>query len=196
MEAQTYKIITLGSYGVGKTCLLLRATQDLAHFPQGYQCTIGVDFKTKFYDYNNESFKLTLWDTAGQERFYHINRLYYKDCDGVFLVFDVGDRESFNKIRFFYDDFLHHTGNRCAFVMIGNKIDQNSRKVTTDEAERLAFSLKMPLIECSAFTGENLSSVFDSIIQEIIEKRACTKPKMPSFIIQDKRPKKPVSKCC
>ena len=47
MDVITYKVITLGMYGVGKTCLLIRATQKDAEFSGSYKCTIGVDFRTK-----------------------------------------------------------------------------------------------------------------------------------------------------
>ena len=93
MEPVTYKIIMLGSFAVGKTCLLFKAAEPNWKPSNIYQCTIGVDFKTKHLDYNNKNYKLALWDTAGQERFFHINKLYYKDSNAVMLVYDITNRE-------------------------------------------------------------------------------------------------------
>ena len=55
-----YKLITLGSYGVGKTCILLKATQENYNFSNTYTCTIGVDFKKKFHNYEGHSVELMI----------------------------------------------------------------------------------------------------------------------------------------
>lgn len=60
--------------------------------------TIGVDYKVKYYEVNGERIKLTLWDTAGQERFRTLTSSYYRNADGVILVYDVNQRQSFADI--------------------------------------------------------------------------------------------------
>lgn len=195
MEEIGYKIITLGSYGVGKTCILLGATQEVENFPLGYQCTIGVDFKSKLFSFNNHLYKLTLWDTAGQERFYHINRLYYKDCDAVFLVFDVSNAQSFEKIRFFYDDYKKISNIESAYVMIGNKIDKETRAVTYAAACQLAKGLNMPYIECSAYTGQGIDDIFGVVIEEIQKNRGKKEKKSSSIVVEPNK-KRAVGKCC
>lgn len=39
-----------------------------------------------------------LRDTAGQERFMAITKSYYRDADGIMLVYDVTNSESFDHI--------------------------------------------------------------------------------------------------
>jgi GTPase SAR1 family protein len=57
-------------------------------------------------DPNSASFKPTemvrlfVWDTAGQERFRQIARMYYNDCAGVLVCFDLTDEESFSRLNF------------------------------------------------------------------------------------------------
>jgi len=41
----TFKILTIGESGVGKTCLLLRYTDN--KFIKNYLTTIGIDFRAK-----------------------------------------------------------------------------------------------------------------------------------------------------
>ncbi len=37
-------------------------------------------------------------DTAGQERFESITKMYYKNSNGVLLVFDISDKGTYKKI--------------------------------------------------------------------------------------------------
>ena len=42
--------------------------------------------------------RLQIWDTAGQEKFNAITQNYYRNCDGIFLVYDVTNENSFNNV--------------------------------------------------------------------------------------------------
>ncbi|OMJ75569.1 hypothetical protein SteCoe_25266 [Stentor coeruleus] len=163
----THKVIALGMYGVGKTCILLRATEENFTFPKSYSCTIGVDFKTKMHSYDGQTVKLMIWDTAGQERFHHINRYYYNGCHAVMLVYDITNPDSLEKVSLFHDDFIKNSDGTAVFVLVGNKLDSNDRRVSKDQGENLANKLKIPFIECSAYTGENIEEIFDLIMGEI-----------------------------
>ena len=180
MEAQTYKVITLGSYGVGKTCILKRATEENFVFTDDYICTIGVDFKTKTYDLDGRSVKLSIWDTAGQERFHHINRYYYKGCHAVILVYDVTNEDSFEKVSSFLDDFKKNgDGNPCV-VLVGNKSESNARKISYEQGKKFAEKINAPFLECSAMTGESVEDVFYAILYQIHDKeiQACSEKKI------------------
>jgi len=39
--------------------------------------------------------KLQIWDTAGQERFRHITRNYFNKADGIMIVYDATNEETF-----------------------------------------------------------------------------------------------------
>ena len=66
-----FKIVLIGASNSGKTSLLLRFVEDT--FADSYLCTIGVDFKIKTLQVDNQMVKLQIWDTAGQERFRSIS---------------------------------------------------------------------------------------------------------------------------
>lgn len=53
--------------GVGKSCLLLRFSDDT--FTTSFITTIGIDFKIRTIELDGKRIKLQIWDTAGQERF-------------------------------------------------------------------------------------------------------------------------------
>ena len=191
MEAH-YKLITLGSYGVGKTCILMRASEPDFKFPETYLCTIGVDYKVKLHNYDGKQYKLIIWDTAGQERFYSVNKFYFSGCHGVILVYDITNEDSLEKISFYIQDFKQHSDEKCSFVLIGNKKDSKDRKVSYEQGEALAKLNNIPFFECSALTGEGIEDIFDATLKQLI-KHEVSLPPPPVFGIKAITKKK---KCC
>ena len=57
------KVIIIGDSSVGKTCLLLRYTEN--EFCSLHMPTIGIDFKVKIVDVGKKRVKLQVWDSAG-----------------------------------------------------------------------------------------------------------------------------------
>lgn len=57
------KLVLIGDSSVGKTCLLLRFSDN--RFPEEHMPTIGIDFKIKMFQVKDTRVKLQLWDTAG-----------------------------------------------------------------------------------------------------------------------------------
>ena len=48
---------------------------------------------------NGKKVKLQIWDTAGQERFKNITASYYRGGNGVLVVYDITDRDSFENLN-------------------------------------------------------------------------------------------------
>ena len=100
-ESITYKIILIGDSSVGKTCFFKKMTT--GSYNEKTISTIGVYRKSLNITTNvnengvekNKSFDIQLWDTAGQERFRSITKSYYKDSQGLLLLYDITNRESF-----------------------------------------------------------------------------------------------------
>ncbi len=57
-----FKIIVIGDSNVGKTCLTFRFT--VSKFLDRSEATIGVDFREKQIQIDNEIIKLQIWDTG------------------------------------------------------------------------------------------------------------------------------------
>ena len=67
--------------------------------------TIGVDLKIKTKTMpNGKVIKVQLYDTAGQEKFKSIVSSYYKGANGVLLVYDITNRNSFIDMNTWYND--------------------------------------------------------------------------------------------
>lgn len=91
------KILIIGDTGVGKSCLMLRFTDDL--FNEKQLATIGVDFKVKYVSIGAKKLKLALWDTAGQERFRTLTASYYRNAQGIIVTYDVSNADTFRNIK-------------------------------------------------------------------------------------------------
>lgn len=68
------KLILIGDSGVGKTCFLLRFSEDsfatshistIGKYIQLGNVVIGIDFKIKTINIDGRNVKLQIWDTAG-----------------------------------------------------------------------------------------------------------------------------------
>ncbi|CAH0758765.1 unnamed protein product [Diatraea saccharalis] len=161
-----FKLLIIGDSGVGKSCLLLRFADNT--FSGSYITTIGVDFKIRTLEINGERVKLQIWDTAGQERFRTITSTYYRGTHGVIVVYDVTNGESFANVK----RWLHEIEQNCDVVnkvLVGNKNDCPSRKVVvTEDAQRFANQMNIPLFETSAKENINVEEMFLTITKMVI----------------------------
>ena len=133
-----FKLIVIGDSGVGKTAVVQRLMKKA--FPVEYQSTIGLDFASKtIMIHNHILVKSYIWDTAGQEVFSSIIASYYRDIAGAIIVFDVGNRDSFQRCDFWLSelDNKRRSLRDISVLLLGNKIDSN-REVSEEEASTYA----------------------------------------------------------
>ena len=166
-SSKTFKILTIGESGVGKTCILRRFVEN--KFLKNHLATIGIDFKTKTLNINNQEIKLKIWDTAGQERFRNITTQYYKGADGIVLIYDVTDDASYEKIRDWMEQILSNTKREdIGLVLLGNKCDMEPRAVTEEQGNKMAEELKVSYFETSALTGQGINEAFNELTRDIL----------------------------
>lgn len=167
----TLKLLIIGESGVGKSSLLLRFTDDA--FDPEQAATIGVDFKVKTVKVNGDKVKLAIWDTAGQERFRTLTPSYYRGGQGVIVVYDVTNRESFSKIENWLTELETYSTNQdLVKMLVGNKCDLEShgeRVVSKEEGLKCARKHQMMFIEASAKTREGVACAFEELVEKIIQ---------------------------
>ena len=188
-----YKILLLGEDFIGKTCWLIHYTDGI--FPKNCLSTIGVDFKIKFLKFKDKNtVKLQIWDTPGQERFYGITRNYYKYSNAIILIYDITNKASFDKLKFFIEDVKKGQGDnfiKIPIFLVGNKMDAEERRVITKEqGEKFAKEHGCLFSESSAKTGENIDYIFDKLVLTLLENEQNPKFKNPIKELEDKVRKK------
>ncbi|KAF9311113.1 Ras- protein Rab-18 [Podila horticola] len=167
----TLKLLLIGSSGTGKSSLLMRFVDGVFLAPDEISATIGVDFKVKVIDVEGKKYKLTIWDTAGQERFRTLTSSYYRGAQGVILVYDVSNRDSFNDLQTWFNELdTYCSSKEVVRMIVGNKVDkESSREVSRQEGQEFARKLQTLFVECSAKTKLGVQQAFDELVQQIID---------------------------
>ena len=113
---------------------------------------------------------MQIWDTAGQERFKNITASYYRGGNGVLVVYDITDRDSFENLNSWLIEIEKNANKNVYKLLIGNKSDlEEKRKVTFQEGKDFATSNGMQFIETSAKTASKVQEAFELLTQEIIK---------------------------
>jgi len=176
-----FKLVLIGDASVGKTSLLLRFADD--SFEDNYISTVGVDFRFRTVTVDNELVKLQIWDTAGQERFRTITSAYYRGANGVILVYDITNNETFEHVQDWLDEVHKAAGESVTKLVVGNKADlTNMRQVNEQQASAYASSVNAAFIETSAKTAVNVDKSFLIIAKQLVQKSANNPNQSPSGI--------------
>lgn len=167
-------MVLIGDTGVGKSCLLLRFADDT--FTENYISTIGVDFRFRTVKIDKKTVKLQIWDTAGQERYRTITSAYYRGADGIIMVYDVTNEDSFRHINDWLMEVNRYASETTCKLIVGNKTDLPNRVISTDTLKAYADNLQIPYIETSAFDATNVNEAFENITRSLLNKDNQTKP--------------------
>ena len=167
-----FNFILIGDSTVGKVYFLERYFKN--QFNQVFLSTIGIDKEIKYIKLGNDCYKITLWDTEGQDRFRPLPKKYYRMADGILLLFDVTNEETFNNNRKWVKDIKDSLNinsedredSEIPLYLIGNNIDLPGRVVSKEQAEEQAKSFGMKYFEVSCKINMNIPEVMARMIME------------------------------
>ncbi len=171
--AYSFKFVIVGNHEVGKTSLIRQFVE--RKFSHDYRATIGLNIFAHNFDFQGNELNLQLWDIGAQQYFKRFRRIYYNGAEAAFVVFDLTNRNSFEKVQDWYEEINELIDEKnIPIVLVGNKDDlAEQRVISTSEGEALAKSLSengIEYIETSALTGNNVKDAFELIAYHYIIK--------------------------
>ena len=115
----------------------------------------------------DKNLKPKVWDTAGQERFRTITASYFRGTHGILMVYDVGNRKSFDAVNFWMQKIQQQADSSVALILVGNKCDlrEELRQVSDDEGRALAEKFGIPFHLTSAKTNQCVSAITNLLME-------------------------------
>eukprot|EP01118_Nematostelium_gracile_P011823 TRINITY_DN425_c0_g1_i1.p1 TRINITY_DN425_c0_g1~~TRINITY_DN425_c0_g1_i1.p1 ORF type:complete len:198 (-),score=43.87 TRINITY_DN425_c0_g1_i1:93-656(-) len=172
-----YKLVVLGSGGVGKSALTVQFVQGI--FVDKYDPTIEDSYRKQVNIDNDAPVLLEILDTAGTEQFTAMRDLYMKNGQGFVLVYSIIAPGTFQDLPDLREQILRvKDKDEVPMILVGNKCDlQDQRIITTDQGEELARKFNCAFLEASAKTRVNVDQIFHDLIRQINKHSPNNRPK-------------------
>eukprot|EP00053_Salpingoeca_punica_P020634 m.212101 g.212101 ORF g.212101 m.212101 type:complete len:217 (+) comp19545_c0_seq1:133-783(+) len=198
-----YKVLVIGDYGVGKTSIIRRFTQDV--FQANYKLTIGVDFAVKMMDLEGKHIKLQMWDIAGHERFGHMTHVYYKYAVAAVLVFDLGRPATFESILKWHRDLNSKVelpnGDPLPVILLANKADLSPSELSKVHLDNFCKEHNiLAWFPTSAKLNQNIDDAMQTLVKHIMSLPAIKPLEENSSLVdlnaKTKKAEEEKSPCC
>ncbi|TFG07193.1 GTP-binding protein [Candidatus Thorarchaeota archaeon] len=161
------KVVTVGAASVGKTSIIIRYSTGT--FREHYSPTLGTGFAYKKIRVDGNLVNLQIWDLGSQEFLERVRANYYMGTQGVIIMYDVTNWESFYAVRAWKGE-VDKNVEEYRSLLVANKTDLTiDRVVPTEEGENLAKELGMDYIETSVRQDKNVNRAFETIARSICE---------------------------
>lgn len=170
-QVPLFKVIVIGSGGVGKSALTLQFMYD--EFVEDYEPTKADSYRKKIMLDGHEA-QIDILDTAGQEDYAAIRDNYFRSGEAFLCVFSILELESLQATQELREQVLRVKNDDKAvpFLLVGNKIDLDSRRqVSQETALGLANNWGVSYVETSAKTRQNVDQVFLELMRMIRDRR-------------------------
>jgi len=184
------QIIIIGDSTVGKTSLLFQYNNQPNPLKQ--VATVGIDYFTRDVNIEGKLIRTKIWDTAGQERFRSITDNFFKNANGIILVFDLNCRETFHNLKTWIQTIkLKVPNHNIKKILIGNKSDLK-REVSTEEGLEFSKNFMFDYFETSVKQNINIHESINHLITNVYHTGELEKN--TSNLLKDKKDKK--GGCC
>ena len=109
-------------------------------FIEDINATVSCEFSQKSLLIDNQKLTFLIWDTCGQERYRSLTKSFFKNSNGVVIVFDLANYASFQNVNSWIEDAQEILGKMIPIVILANKsdIETNLKKVEDYEIAELA----------------------------------------------------------
>jgi len=204
-ESTNFKVVILGSTGVGKTCIVNQYLK--GEFDENSVTTNGSSYSTKEIIVDDQKIILDIWDTAGQEKYKSLTKYFYKDSKIAIMVYDISEKSTFDELKNFWLGQIQEYGAKdTIFWVIGNKSDLYiQEEVSENEGKQFAESIGASFKQTSAKNNLGIKDLFQEIGEACVKSRKGERRKTiklnkkdyeePQEEVEEKKEKKK-KKCC
>ena len=192
------KLVIIGDTGVGKTNFIFQFTE--GRFSSLHVTTVGFDYKSKIIKLpkSKRNVKLQIWDTAGQERYMAINKSLFQKVQGIILMYDLTNRDSFEHVTNWLN-LIKQTVTSKTIILVANKLDleEEKRIVSVEEGEKIAKDNNILFFEGSGSSGQNVDKIFTAIAETIYtDLMDDNNEREESLVLKRKKLNKEKKSCC
>uniref|UniRef100_A0A671LRL4 Uncharacterized protein n=1 Tax=Sinocyclocheilus anshuiensis TaxID=1608454 RepID=A0A671LRL4_9TELE len=163
-----YKLVVLGSGGVGKSALTVQFVQGI--FVEKYDPTIEDSYrKVKHRDCLRDIVDVT----AAGEQFTAMRDLYMKNGQGFALVYSITAQSTFNDLQDLREQILRVKDTEdVPMILVGNKCDlEDERVVGKEQGQNFARQWSnCAFLESSAKSKINVNEIFYDLVRQINRK--------------------------
>lgn len=114
---------------------------------------------------------INFFDLSGNDDYKLIREEFYEDAQGILMVYDVDNRDSFvNLIH--WETEMRNNGidpTQTKVVVCANKVDSKGREVTTAEGQKWCKMKSYTYFETSASTGLNVNESFEMLFCKVLD---------------------------
>ncbi len=90
-----FKVTFIGPGGAGKKCIINRLLKNTF---EDVGSSSGSSFCCKSITLEGHSFTIDIWDIIETKKYREEANFFYKDADGIFTVYDIANKNSFDDI--------------------------------------------------------------------------------------------------
>jgi DnaJ family protein C protein 27 len=162
------KVMIVGDAGSGKTCLIRRYCEGA--FEQRYIPTVCVDYGVRALSLQGTTdVRANFYDSSGSPSYLVARSEFYREAEGLLLVFDVGDGGALERL-----DLWLGEAERCGMrggipiVLCGTKVDEvHRRAVPRGAAEKWAKEHPgVAYFEASAASGVGVKDAVEALLTQ------------------------------
>ncbi|CAF3338501.1 unnamed protein product [Rotaria sp. Silwood1] len=165
-QSTDYRIVVLGSAGIGKTNCVLRFVN--GQFRENYIPTVEDTYR-QVVSCNKQITTLQITDTTGTHQFPAMQRLSIQKGHAFILAYSITSKQTFEDLKPIYNQIREikaEQQNETPILLMGCKLDEAAcREVTENLGKQLATLWSCAWIETSAKTNTNIREAFQELLK-------------------------------
>ena len=179
-----YKIMLIGSKGVGKTQILKRFCKE--PFEEKYRPTFGMDFRVQKYILETLTITVQIIDVSGKHYpAKEILKEYIIDTDCFICTYDISKINTVNELNNLileYERIIPSDNKKQCWYFVGNKTDLKTRECSENPEDLFSYTPlgSMGFLEISAKENKNIQIMFDNALYRIKNNKKNIQSKMDS----------------